>query len=228
MKRLSTRWRDPTRRTSAAAPPKHSPTAHHRPLPAEQVSDPQARAILITASGGGLPGVQAKDYKDVLEDLTGRDIKGLPDGALALLAAAAGKKDSAQGEYKKDGKASDAYKRVQGSIDGLGQFAFVKMITDAGWNPSAVAPARNVKYQGCAIQLLTNHRICVLEGLNADRDDSSFIEVSTPSRNSCEPALNPGGRSPSPPRPSLSPPPQHSATPPTPTHTVVLRRRVRS
>ena len=39
---------------------------------------------------------------------------------------------------------------------------------------------RNVKYQGCAIQLLTNHRICVLEGLNADRDDSSFIEVSTP------------------------------------------------
>ena len=192
MKRLSTRWRDPTRRTSAAAPPKHSPTAHHRPLPAEQVSDPQARAILITASGGGLPGVQAKDYKDVLEDLTGRDIKGLtsltrpgvPDqdinAALALLAAAAGKKDSAQGEYKKDNKASDAYKRVQGSIDGLGQFAFVKMITDAGWNPSAVAPDRNVKDQGCAIQLLTNHRICVLEGLNADRDDSSFIEVSTP------------------------------------------------
>ena len=41
------------------------------------MSDPQARAILITASGGGLPGVQAKDYKDVLEDLTRREIKGL-------------------------------------------------------------------------------------------------------------------------------------------------------
>ena len=109
------------------------------------MSDRQARAILITASGGGLPGVQAKDYKDVLEDLTGRDIKGLPgqdiNGALALLAAAAGKKDSAKGEYKKDNQASDAYKRVQGSIDGLGQFAFVKMTAgDAGWNPSAVAP----------------------------------------------------------------------------------------
>ena len=231
MKRLSTRWRDPTRRTSAAAPPKHSPTAHHRPLPAEQVSDRQARAILITASGGGLPGVQAKDYKDVLEDLTRLDIKGLPDGALELLAAAAGKKDSAQGIYTKDGKASDAYKRVQGSINGLGQFAFVKMITDAGWNPSAVAPARNVKDLGCAIQLLTNHRICVLEGLNADRDDSSFIEVSTPLEKLVRARLEsgralaiPSAPFPLPAAPALG----HAAHPPTPTHTVVLRRRVRS
>jgi hypothetical protein len=193
------------------------------------VSDRQARAILITASGGGLPGVRAKDYKDVLEDLTRLDIKGLPDGALELLAAAAGKKDSAKGEYKKDNQASDAYKRVQGSIDGLGQFAFVKMTAgDEPWNPSAVA---NVKYQGCAIQLLTNHRICVLEGLNADRDDSSFIEVSTPLEKLVRARLEsgralaiPSAPFPLPAAPALG----HAAHPPTPTHTVVLRRRVRS
>ena len=99
---------------------------------------------------------------------------------------------------------------------------------DEPWNPSAVA---NVKYQGCAIQLLTNHRICVLEGLNADRDDSSFIEVSTPLEKLVRARLEsgralaiPSAPFPLPAAPALG----HAAHPPTPTHTVVLRRRVRS